>query len=165
MIIGLAVWLTNYYAAISTLASILGLLLVFRVYGLQINSAYKISWIILILMFPIMGACLYLMFGRTGALGSMRKWFDKVHAAYVHLLPQDDITSYTEEEVKAISYGLNSGVNFIATIHSSSPFELKNKVIFKALQELNGFSSVVMLKNIGTPCTVDSIISMKEIGK
>ena len=89
-IIGLAVWLTNYYAAISTLASILGLLLVFRVYGLQINSAYKISWIILILMFPIMGACLYLMFGRTGALGSMRKWFDKVHAAYVHLLPQDE---------------------------------------------------------------------------
>ena len=51
-IIGLAVWLTNYYAAISTLASILGLMLVFRVYGLQINSAYKISWIILILMFP-----------------------------------------------------------------------------------------------------------------
>ena len=89
-IIGLAVWLTNYYAAISTLASILGLLLVFRVYGLQINSAYKISRIILILMFPIMGACLYLMFGRTGALGSMRKWFDKVHAAYVHLLPQDE---------------------------------------------------------------------------
>ena len=89
-IIGRAVCLTNYYAAISTLASILGLLLVFRVYGLQINSAYKISWIILILMFPIMGACLYLMFGRTGALGSMRKWFDKVHAAYVHLLPQDE---------------------------------------------------------------------------
>lgn len=89
-IIGLAVWLTNYYAAISTLASILGLLLVFRVYGLQINSAYKISWIILILMFPIMGACLYLMFGRTGALGSMRKWFDKVHVAYAHLLPQDE---------------------------------------------------------------------------
>ena len=71
----------------------------------------------------------------------------------------------TEEEVKAISYGLNSGVNFIATIHSSSPFELKNKVIFKELQELNSFSSVVMLKNIGTPCTVDSIISMKEFGK
>ena len=89
-IIGLAVRLTNYYAVISTLASILGLLLVFRVYGLQINSAYKISWIILILMFPIMGACLYLMFGRTGALGSMRKWFDKVHAAYAHLLPQDE---------------------------------------------------------------------------
>ena len=88
-IVGLAVRLTNYYAAISTLASILGLLLVFRVYGLQINSAYKISWIILILMFPIMGVCLYLMFGRTGALGSMRKWFDKVHAAYAHLLPQD----------------------------------------------------------------------------
>ena len=90
-IIGMAMKLTNYYAAISTLASILGLLLVFRVYGLQINSAYKISWIILILMFPIMGVCLYLMFGRTGALGSMRKWFDKVHTAYAHLLVQDPI--------------------------------------------------------------------------
>lgn len=89
-IISLAVKLTNYYAAISTLASILALILVFRVYGLQINSAYKISWIILILLFPIMGVCLYLMFGRTGALGGMRKWYDKVHNAYAHLLPQDE---------------------------------------------------------------------------
>ena len=89
-IIGLAVRLTNYYAAISTLASILALLLVFRIYGLQINSAYKISWIILIELFPILGVCLYLMFGRTGALGGMRKWFDKVHQSYAHLLPQDE---------------------------------------------------------------------------
>lgn len=88
-IIVLAARLTNYYAAISTLSSIVGLLLVFRVYGLPLNSAYKISWIILILMFPIMGVCLYLMFGRTGALGGLRKWFDKVHASYAHLLPQD----------------------------------------------------------------------------
>lgn len=89
-IIGLAVRLTKYYAAISTLASVLALLLVFRVYGLRINSAYKISWIILIELFPILGVCLYLMFGRTGALGTMRKWFDKVHTAYAHLLPQDE---------------------------------------------------------------------------
>ena len=89
-IIGLAVRLTKYYAAISTLASVLALLLVFRVYGLRINSAYKISWIILIELFPILGVCLYLMFGRTGALGPMRKWFNKVHTAYAHLLPQDE---------------------------------------------------------------------------
>ena len=89
-IIGLALKLTNYYAAISTLASVLALLLVFRIYGLRINSAYKISWIILIELFPILGVCLYLMFGRTGALGPMRKWFDKVHTAYAHLLPQDE---------------------------------------------------------------------------
>ena len=89
-IIGLAVRLTKYYAAISTLASVLALLLVFRVYGLRINSAYKISWIILIELFPILGVCLYLMFGRTGALGPMRKWFDKVHTTYAHLLPQDE---------------------------------------------------------------------------
>ena len=90
-IIGLALRLTSYYAAVSTLASVLALILVFRVYGLQINSAYKISWIILIELFPIMGVCLYLMFGRTGALGPMRKWFEKVHAAYVYLLPQDEL--------------------------------------------------------------------------
>lgn len=98
---------------------------------------------------------------------SMYKKTDAIEHSVRNMAPDyvvcDEIV--TEEEVKAISYGLNSGVNFIATIHSSSPFELKNKVIFKALQELNGFSSVVMLKNIGTPCTVDSIISMKEIGK
>lgn len=100
-IIGLALKLTNYYAAISTLASVLALLLVFRVYGLRINSAYKISWIILIELFPILGVCLYLMFGRTGALGTMRKWFDKVHTAYAHLLPQDETTVDKLENVDA----------------------------------------------------------------
>ena len=100
-IIGLAVRLTKYYAAISTLASVLALLLVFRVYGLRINSAYKISWIILIELFPILGVCLYLMFGRTGALGPMRKWFDKVHKAYAHLLPQDETTVDKLENVDA----------------------------------------------------------------
>lgn len=98
---------------------------------------------------------------------SMYKKTDAIEHSVRNMAPDyvicDEIVS--EKEVKAISYGLNSGVNFVATIHSSSPFELKNKLVFKEIQELNAFSSVIMLKNTGKPCRVDSIINMKEFGK
>ena len=42
---------------------------------LHINSAYKISWIILILLFPIFGLTIYLLFGRSGAVSVMRRRF------------------------------------------------------------------------------------------
>lgn len=69
------------------------------------------------------------------------------------------------DEAKAISYGLNSGVNFIVTIHSSSINELVNKPVFKEIASLKGFNSAVILSNSLKPCTVDSIIDMRELGK
>ena len=42
-IVGFAMKLTNYYAMISTVSSLLALAVVLRIYGTRINSAYKIS--------------------------------------------------------------------------------------------------------------------------
>lgn len=53
------------------------ILITLRIYGLHINSAYKISWIILILLFPIFGLTIYLLFGRSGAVSVMRRRFGK----------------------------------------------------------------------------------------
>lgn len=91
-IVGLALKLTQYYAVISTLVSLCTLALVFHVYGLRINSAYKLLWILLILLFPVLGVCLYLMFGRTGATAPMRKRFAQVHKQYELMLPQEELT-------------------------------------------------------------------------
>jgi stage III sporulation protein AA len=68
-----------------------------------------------------------------------------------------------EDEVKAISQGLNSGVKFIATMHCSSVKELYNKPMFKKLYALNGFEKAVVLKNHNHPCEIDTIVDMKEL--
>ena len=71
----------------------------------------------------------------------------------------------TKKEVEAISHGVNSGVNFIATVHCTSAKELVNKTLFKEILSLNTFSKAVILKSKNYPCTVDSIIDMKELFK
>ena len=48
----LAIKLNDYSTAIQVCTSVLAFLITLRIYGLHINSAYKISWIILILLFP-----------------------------------------------------------------------------------------------------------------
>ena len=72
-IVGFAIQLTQYYAYISTTVSILALIIAMRIYGEHINSAYKFSWIIVIMAFPILGLCLFLLFGREGASLLMKK--------------------------------------------------------------------------------------------
>ena len=64
----LALKLNDYSTAIQVCTSVLTFLITLRIYGLHINSAYKISWIILILLFPIFGLTIYLLFGRSGAV-------------------------------------------------------------------------------------------------
>ena len=71
-ILGFALYLTRYYAIVQLAASLLALLLVFTVYGRNMNSAFRLSWIILILLFPVLGTCLYLLFGRSMALWPLR---------------------------------------------------------------------------------------------
>lgn len=71
----LALKLNDYSTAIQVCTSVLTFLITLRIYGLHINSAYKISWIILILLFPIFGLTIYLLFGRSGAVSVMRRRF------------------------------------------------------------------------------------------
>ena len=88
-IVWAALKLTRYYAwvqlAISVLTlglyvggqALLAFLLALRIYGRHTNSATKLSWIIVILTFPIFGVCLYLLFGRSGAVNIMRGRFTR----------------------------------------------------------------------------------------
>ena len=54
--------LNEYSAPISAVTSILSVIVVLKLYSKHINSAMKMPWIMLILVFPVMGLTLYLMF-------------------------------------------------------------------------------------------------------
>ena len=68
---------TRYYAWVQLAISVLAFLLALRIFGRHTNSATKLSWIIVILTFPIFGVCLYLLFGRSGAVNIMRGRFTR----------------------------------------------------------------------------------------
>ena len=69
----LALVLNEYSAKISFLSSVLSAFVVLRLYSKHINSATKMPWIMLILVFPVMGLSLYLMFVLLGDPGVSKR--------------------------------------------------------------------------------------------
>lgn len=89
-ILYLLVRLNAYSTWISLGTSVLSFILVLHIYGREMNAGMKMPWIMLILLFPIMGVCLYLFCGHSSATKGMRKRF---HATWERLrvyLRKDD---------------------------------------------------------------------------
>lgn len=89
-IVLLFVKFNKYSATISLCSSILAFFLVFRIYGKHANAAFKMPWIILILVFPVLGICLYVLFGQPLAVSHMRKKFEMINARLNQMLVQKE---------------------------------------------------------------------------
>ena len=73
--VGVALRLTEYYALIQVGVSLLAFVLVLHICDRPINSAYKITWIVTILIFPLFGVFIYLLFGHHNTLFFTRRKF------------------------------------------------------------------------------------------
>ncbi len=65
--------LNEYSAPISAVSSVLSVALVLRLYSKQTNAAMKMPWIMLLLVFPVMGLSLYLLFELLGDPGVSKR--------------------------------------------------------------------------------------------
>lgn len=98
-IVFLVMKLNEYYSGISIITSILALVVVLRIYGMEMNSAFKMPWIILILLFPVMGLCIYFVFGHPNVTRKMRHRFEQIDSELESKLSQDSsIIKEIEEE-------------------------------------------------------------------
>ncbi len=114
-------------------------------------------------IFPVSdGVCSCDTGANTDVLSSFKK-ADGIMTALRTLSPQliicDEIG--TVDECYAINSGLNSGVNFVLSIHAASSSELKNKLQFKTLLE-SGISAKVVILSY-EPCRVKEIFETGEI--
>lgn len=66
-----------------------------------------------------------------------------------------------KDECAEILQGVNSGVNFILTIHAGNLDELRNKLIFNDL--INVIDYVVLLHGADNPCLIKQCIKSKEV--
>ena len=92
-IVLLVMRLNQYYAYISLATSVLSFLVVLHICGNKINAAYKLSWIVLIQFMPILGLCLFLMFGKESSNAVMRHRFGRIDQQMPRYLPQDEATA------------------------------------------------------------------------
>ena len=89
----LFVRLNRYSTVISLITSVLSLIVVLHICGDRMNAAYKLSWIVLIQFMPILGLCLFLMFGKESSNAVMRRRFGRIDQQMPRYLPQDEATA------------------------------------------------------------------------
>jgi hypothetical protein len=81
--------LNEYSAIISLATGILSFLLVLQLHSRHTTSAMKMPWIMLILVFPVMGLSLYLLIVLFGDLGSNKKHLKKLQSETRKFLTQE----------------------------------------------------------------------------
>lgn len=81
----------NEYSQIITLLTVaIELVLVLAVYSMDTNAAFKLPWIILITVAPIVGICVFFLFGRSGATKKVRARYRKIDQQLFAYLNQDE---------------------------------------------------------------------------
>lgn len=103
-IVLLVMKLNRYSVYINLFSSLLALVVILRIYGMHMNAAFKMPWIMLILAFPVMGLCLYLLLGHSGVSVRMQKRFFHIDQALFPLLSQDQgVMEQLREKDRAVS--------------------------------------------------------------
>ena len=83
--------LNAYSTAISLCFSVGAFLVALSIYAKHENAAFKMPWIILILAFPVLGLCIYLVFGHKNVVAkAMRRRFETIEPVLFEQIPQDE---------------------------------------------------------------------------
>lgn len=78
--------LTSYSARINMAFSILSIFVVLLILGKEDNAAYKIAWIIVIMLLPLFGGLFYLFFGNKRPSKRMQAQLNMEHKKVVELM-------------------------------------------------------------------------------
>ena len=95
--------LNRYFEWIDWATRLLSTLLVLKIYAQHQTATMKMPWIILILVFPILGVSLYLLVGLDGGTKMMSRRYREVDAKLFPLLPENRevLNELKEKEPKA----------------------------------------------------------------
>ncbi len=102
-IISLITKLNDYAEIINLLTRLAGVVLVLALYASNQTSSMKMPWVILILVFPVMGVGLYLLIGLNGGTHKMRERYEEIDSTLLPLLPdhKEELETLKEKIPKA----------------------------------------------------------------
>ena len=98
----------SFYPYIALITEILALLVVVNIHARYRSSASKISWIILILFYPVLGLFIYLLVGQPWANRTMRRRFENIDRNLVEQLPQAEAPVQALKERDTAAYNLSA---------------------------------------------------------
>lgn len=106
--------LNEYSAVIAVFSGVIAMVVALRIYGMHENAAFKMPWIILLLLSPVLGLCVYGLFGRKGIVAGKRKCFEKIdEQLFCHMKQQAEVMKRLEETDRGVAnqckYILNYG--------------------------------------------------------
>ena len=81
--------LAKYSSWITTAFTVLSIVIVLYIIGKDDNSAYKIGWIVLIMVLPLFGGLLYLFSGDKKPSRGMRRKLNEQHELFKESLLQE----------------------------------------------------------------------------
>ena len=99
--------LVEHTVWISTTLTVLSLLLVLHVIKSEQNPAYKIGWILILLLLPIFGGLMYLLAGNKRPALSMRLKMEKVNRRSLPVLQQEKTVARKIEQSDLRMIGLS----------------------------------------------------------
>ncbi len=105
-------WLNQYSAILGAINRLVAVLVVLKLYGKHVNMAFKVPWMVLILVAPLLGLCLYFLLGRPGAAAPLRRTFARVDKTLEGLLPQD---AKVMERLNAADRAIANQAHYIET--------------------------------------------------
>ncbi len=89
-LVGIIMRYEQRYPWIATLISGLSMAVSFAIYNRNMNSAFKIPWMILITVFPILGLSLYFLMGNHSIPGRIKKQFLQIDEKLKSMCEQDE---------------------------------------------------------------------------
>ena len=128
----------KYYPYITMGTEILALAAVVGIYSQHRSSASKISWVILIMLFPLLGLCLYLLVGQPWATHTIRRRFENVDRSLAGRLPQDKAVMQEIEqnlpEFAGQARYISDWARYPVYKNTSVEFHAQGEIAFEALK-------------------------------
>jgi cardiolipin synthase len=138
------IFLSEYYQYAAVVFQILSIIIVIYIISRADNPMFKIAWIILILLFPVLGGLFYLLFGKRNISRRVRRYMevvqDKAREAVEHC-SQDVLDEIKEKDTDAYQQCLYITRNAVAPVFKNtytkflSPGEEKWKYMLQELKK------------------------------
>lgn len=141
----------RYFDLIRVILSLISILVVFYIFNKQDKSAYKLTWVFLILAFPVFGGLFYLLFYFQSTTKKVKKKLQEiVRETRPYFPPQEDVLAKMEAAVpdtpRVFRYLQDTG-GFPVYQNTLTEFLTPGEAVFAALvQELEQAERYIFLE-------------------
>ena len=106
----LGMYLRQYFIVLNGIAVVISCVLALHVYSRHMNSAYKLSWIVLILIMPVLGISMYALFGSQVSHVWVKRYVDDKENVAEKYLTKDETAL---DALRQKDYGLANQCQYV----------------------------------------------------